>query len=191
MTGSQKERMLAGKLYRANDPELVADNQRISAWMARYNGMLAHGPDERAALLREAFGHVGNGVNIRPPFYCDYGYNIFVGDNVFLNHNCVLLDCNRIAIGVGTQIGPNVQILAADHPRDPEERRQMLEFSRPVHIGANVWIGAGAIILPGVSIGDNAIIGAGSIVTRDVPPDTMAVGNPARIRMPESPAPKG
>lgn len=179
---SQKQRMLAGELYVADDPELAADNRRISAWMDRYNATHTHSPAERLALLREAFASVGDGCNIRPPFHCDYGYNITLGRGVFLNFNCCILDVVAVSIGDNTQIGPNVQILTADHPRDPAQRRQMLEFGRPIAIGANVWIGGGAIILPGVTIGDDAVIGAGSVVTRDVPPGATAVGNPARVR---------
>jgi maltose O-acetyltransferase len=181
---SEKAKMLAGELYVADDPELAADNLCISAWMDRYNASHTRPQAERQAMLAEALGRVGEGVNIRPPFYCDYGYNISLGDRVFLNFNCVILDVVEVTIGEGTQIGPSVQILTADHPRDPVLRRQMLEFGRPVRIGANVWIGGGAIILPGISIGDDAVIGAGSIVTRDVPAEAVAVGNPARTRPP-------
>ena len=117
---------------------------------------------------------------IRPPFHCDYGYNIRLGDGVFLNFNCVILDVVAVTIGDQTQIGSGVQILTADHPRDPAVRVQGLEFGRPIAIGRNVWIGAGALILPGVTIGDDAVIGAGSVVTRDVPAGATAVGNPAR-----------
>ena len=178
---TEKQKMLAGGLYRADDPELVADNRRIGEWIARFNATTAR-PEDREALLREAFGHVGREVTIRPPFHCDYGYNISLGDGVFLNFNCVILDVVAVTIGNGTQIGPGVQILTADHPRDPQARRAMLEFGRPIWIGRNVWIGGGAIILPGVTIGDDAIIGAGSVVTRDVPAGSTAVGNPARLR---------
>jgi maltose O-acetyltransferase len=179
---TQKDRMLAGELYVADDPELAADNRRISAWMARYNAALDRSPEERHAMLVEAFAFVGAGANIRPPFFCDYGYNISIGDGAFMNHNCVVLDVVKVAIGARTQIGSAVQILTADHPRDPALRAQLLEFGRPVTIGSNVWIGSGAIILPGVSIGDDAVVGAGSVVTRDVPPGATAVGNPARLK---------
>ncbi len=179
---SQKERMLAGDLYVADDPELAADNRRISAWMDRYNASQTLSQPERQALLEEMFGSVGAGCNIRPPFHCDYGYNISLGRGVFMNHGCCILDVVRVSIGDLTQIGPGVQILTADHPRDPVQRRRMLEFGRPVTIGANVWIGGGAISLPGVTVGDDAIIGAGSVVTRDVPAGGVAVGNPARLR---------
>lgn len=179
---TEKDKMLAGELYVADSPELAADNRRISQWMSRYNASIALSPDERHAMLVEAFGEVGIGVNIRPPFFCDYGYNISIGEGSFMNFNCVVLDVVKVTIGSHTQIGSAVQILTADHPREPELRAQMLEFGRPVTIGSNVWIGSGAIILPGVTIGDNAVIGAGSVVTRDVPANAIAVGNPARLR---------
>jgi maltose O-acetyltransferase len=179
---SQKDRMLAGELYVADDPELAADNRRVSAWMARYNAALDRSPEQRHAMLAEAFAFVGTGVNIRPPFFCDYGYNINIGDGAFMNFNCVVLDVVKVMIGARTQIGSAVQILTADHPRDPALRAQLLEFGRPVTIGSNVWIGSGAIILPGVSIGDDAVVGAGSVVTRDVPPGATALGNPARLK---------
>jgi len=178
---TQKQRMLAGELYVADDPELAADNARISAWLDRYNASNAASTADRLAMLREAFARVGDGSTIRPPFHCDYGYNITLGRGVFLNFGCVILDVVAVTIGDGTQVGPGVQILAADHPRDPAERRAMLEFGRPVTIGADVWIGGGAIVLPGVTIGDDAIVGAGAVVTRDVPAGATVVGNPARV----------
>src|SRR5581483_10283395 len=179
MARSEKEKMLAGELYRASDPELQADLAATHRWLARYNAALAMAPDDRHALLQERLAAVGEGVVIRPPFHCDYGFNIRLGAGVFLNFNCVILDVAEVAIGAGTQIGPGVQILTADHPRDPAQRAAGLECGRPVRIGRNVWIGAGAIILPGVSIGDDALIGAGSVVTRDVPAGATAFGNPA------------
>ncbi len=178
---SEKEKMLAGELYVADCPELAADRARMSGWMERYNDSASHSPEARWAMLVEALGRVGEGVTIRPPFHCDYGYNISLGDGVFMNFNCVILDVARVEIGRATQIAPGVQILTADHPRDPEQRARGLEFGRAVTIGANVWIGGGAIILPGVTIGDDAIVGAGSVVTRDVPAGATVAGNPARV----------
>ncbi|WP_420139260.1 sugar O-acetyltransferase [Sphingomonas sp.] len=179
---SEKEKMLSGALYTADDPELAADSARAAAWIARYNAPTDPVTCDRAALLEEGLGSVGHRVTIRAPFYCDYGYNIHVGAGVFINFGCTVLDVARVDIGPGTQIGPGVQILTADHPRDPALRAQMLEFGRPIRIGANVWIGGGALIMPGVTIGDDAIIGAGSVVTRDVPAGATAMGNPARLQ---------
>ncbi len=171
--------MLAGQLYTADDPELQADLLKNQLWLARYNQ--SH-PQERAGLLAEHLGAVGENVNLRAPFYCDYGYNIELGRGVFLNFNCVILDVVKVVIGEGTQIGPAVQIYTATHPIDPEQRRQGLESGKPVTIGRNVWIGGGAIVNPGVTIGDDAVIGSGSVVTRDVAPGSTVMGNPARPR---------
>jgi maltose O-acetyltransferase len=179
---TEKEKMLSGDLYDAADPVLVADRNHATTLLYQYN-TTPHHAVTHAPLLAQLLADCGPGSVIRPPFFCDYGYNIHLGSGVFLNFNCVLLDVTEIEIGDQTQIGPAVQIYAADHPRSPEARRANLENGRPVRIGTNVWIGGGAIILPGVTIGDNAIIGAGSVVTRDVPPDATVVGNPARISL--------
>jgi maltose O-acetyltransferase len=179
MGGSEKERMLAGELYRGSDPELVHDRRRCRLLLRRINDE----PDdeERLALFRELLGGMGSGSFIQPPFACDYGYNVSVGDGVFVNFNTVILDCAPVTIGDGAQIASGVQLLAADHPRDAQSRRDLLELARPVSIGSNVWLGAGAIVLPGVSVGDDSVIGAGSVVTRDVPSGVVAVGNPCRV----------
>jgi maltose O-acetyltransferase len=179
---TEKEKMLAGELYDAGDPELQADIAAAQAWLARFNGLLGAPSAERMAVLAERLGALGERTEVRPPFHCDYGFNIHLGAGVFLNFNCVILDVTEVTVGDATQIGPGVQILAADHPRDPIERAKGLEFGRPVHIGRNVWIGGGAILLPGVTVGDDALIGAGSVVTRDVPAGATVVGNPARVR---------
>ena len=172
--------MLAGALYRPGDAEIVADQAATKAWLVRFNAGSAAPPEERRALLAERLGHVGPGSTIRPPFHCDYGFNISLGADAFLNFGCVILDVVAVDIGEGVQIGPAVQIYAADHPRDPAMRRAGLEFGRPVRIGPYAWIGGGAIILPGVTIGEDAVIGAGAVVTRDVPPGATVAGNPAR-----------
>ena len=177
---SEKQKMLAGELYRPGDAEIQADQAATKRWLVRYNAASAAPSGERRALLAERLGLVGEGAVIRPPFHCDYGFNIRLGRDAFLNFGCVILDVVEVEIGEGTQIGPAVQIYAADHPRDAETRRAGLEFGRPVRIGRHAWIGGGAIILPGVTIGDDAVIGAGSIVTRDVPAGVTVVGNPAR-----------
>ncbi|MFT4254681.1 MAG: sugar O-acetyltransferase [Caulobacter sp.] len=178
---THKARMLAGDLYDPLDAEIVADQEEALAWMELYNapGQTLAGRQE---LLKARFGSVGAGANIRAPFHCDYGYNIVLGDGVFMNFGCVILDVTTVTIGDRTMIGPHVKIFAADHPRDAETRRTGLEFGRPVTIGKDVWIGGGAIIVPGVTIGDGAVIGAGAVVTRDVPAGATAVGNPARVK---------
>jgi len=173
--------MLAGELYHADDAELKADRNAASAWLVRYNAALGASDADRHALLRELLAEAGDGAVIRAPFHCDSGYNIRIGAAVFFNFNCVVLDVVAVTVGARTQIGPAVQIYTADHPRDPSLRRTGAECGRPIRIGQDVWIGGGAIILPGVTIGDNAVIGAGSVVTRDVPAGSTARGNPARI----------
>ena len=177
MSSTQKQRMLAGELYDPNDPEIQADQRANQAWLDRYNRSAL---DDRPALLREHFGAVGDRATIRAPFHCDYGYNISIGAGAFMNFGCVILDVVQVIIGDGCQIGPMVQIYTADHPRDPVERASGLESGLPVTIGRNVWIGGGAIIVPGVTIGDDVIIGSGAVVTRDVPAGVTVVGNPAR-----------
>jgi maltose O-acetyltransferase len=181
LSKTEKQKMLAGELYRV-DAELAADQAATKEWLVRYNAALARPVSERHALLSERLAHAGSSAVIRPPFFCDYGYNIHLGDGVFLNFNCVILDVVEVTIGDRTQIGPAVQIYTADHPRDAETRRTGVEFGRPVRIGSDVWIGGGAIILPGVTIGDGAIIGSGSVVTRNVAEGVTVMGNPARPR---------
>jgi maltose O-acetyltransferase len=182
MSRSEKEKMLAGELYRPQDAEIQADLAANAAWLVRYNASGACSAAERRALLNERFASVGQGAEIRPPFHCDYGFNIRIGANAFLNFSCVILDVVEVSIGEGAQIGPAVQIYAADHPRDPDRRRSGLELGRPVRIGRNAWIGGGAVILPGVTVGDDALVGAGAVVTRDVPDGVVVFGNPARPR---------
>jgi maltose O-acetyltransferase len=177
---TEKEKMLAGELYRPSDPELQAEMAATQTWLSKYNAAAAATLAERHALLKMRVGHVGEHVEVRPPFFCDYGFNIRIGDRAFLNFNCVILDVVAVTIGEGAQIGPAVQIYTADHPRDPAQRRSGLELGRPVFIGRNTWIGGGAILLPGVTIGEDAIVGAGAVVTRDVAPGATVAGNPAR-----------
>jgi maltose O-acetyltransferase len=179
MGKSEKDKMLTGELYRASDPELVHERQRCRSLLEAFNAQ--QDEDQRLPLLKQLLGRIGSGAFIQPPFACDYGYNLSIGDNVFVNFNTVILDCASVTIGEGTQMGPGVQLLAADHPRDPQARRSLLELARPVSIGSNVWIGAAAVVLPGVSVGDDSIIGAGSVVTRDIPSGAVAVGSPCRV----------
>ncbi|MCE0504221.1 MULTISPECIES: sugar O-acetyltransferase [unclassified Roseivivax] len=176
---SEKDKMIAGEMYYPGDPQLAADRKRAQQLMQRYN-QTVFGDESRRPILEEMLGALGESVAIRAPFYIDYGYNITVGSGVFLNYSCYLLDAGPIVIGDGCDIGPFVQILTADHPRDRAARKAELESALPVRVGADVWIGASAILLPGITVGDGAIIGAGAVVTRDVPEGATVVGNPAR-----------
>jgi maltose O-acetyltransferase len=178
---TEKDKMLSGDLYDPGDPQLCADRVTAQRFMRAYNQTIVENGDIRRPLLKEHLGSIGERCALRAPLYVDYGYNVFIGDGVFMNYGCVLLDVCEIRIGAQTQIGPGVQIYTADHPRDAASRRDGVEFGRPVSIGANVWVGGHAIILPGITIGDDAIIGAGSVVTRDVAAGSSVVGNPARM----------
>ena len=171
--------MLAGEPYRPGDPELVAMRARCQRLMAAYNATTVSDGDVRRPLLAEMLG-TARSVAIRAPIYLDYGVHVHLGEDVFLNYGCTLLDVCEIRIGERTQIGPMVQVLAADHPRDAASRDAGLETGAPVTIGRNCWIGGGAIVLPGVTVGDDAIVGAGSVVTRDVPAGATVAGIPAR-----------
>jgi maltose O-acetyltransferase len=170
---SEREKMLAGELYHPGDPQLTADRRRCRELLRRLPG--------EPHLLEELLGHVGEGAHIETPFACDYGFNISLGARAFVNFNAVFLDCALITIGDRAQIGPAVQLLTADHPLDLGQRRAGLENAKPIDVGADAWIGGGAIVLPGVSIGANSVIGAGSVVTRPIPANVVAVGNPCRV----------
>jgi maltose O-acetyltransferase len=178
---SMRERMLAGELDLANDPELVADLERAQRLAHRYNAMEPGDREARRALLRELLGSFGEGSEIRAPFHCDYGRHTTVGARTFINIGVVCLDGAGVAIGDDVQIGPNVQLLTATHPLEPRPRREKWESAFPISVGDNAWIGGGAIVLPGVSIGPDSVVGAGSVVTRDVPARSVVVGNPARV----------
>ncbi|MBK9082859.1 MAG: sugar O-acetyltransferase [Rhizobiales bacterium] len=172
--------MTAGELYDPADPELVRARAETARWLVRLAACAAE-PDMRRALLAERLAELGEGAEIRDPFRCDYGFNIRVGARAFLNFGCVILDVAPVTIGEGAQIGPNVMLCAADHPREAATRRAGLEFGRPVVVGPHAWIGAGAIVLPGVTIGEGAVVGAGAVATRDVPAGATVAGNPARL----------
>ena len=175
------EKMIAGELYRALDPELSALRRRARLLTRELNASRDDEEEARARILRELIPNAGEGLWIEPPFYCDYGRNITAGKRVFLNFDCVILDVAPVHIGDHSQFGPAVQIYTASHPFDAAERRSGLEFGKPIGIGADVWIGGAAIICPGVSIGSRSVIGAGSVVTRDIPDDVFAAGNPCRV----------
>ena len=177
---TERAKMLAGELYDPMDAELVAGRERARDLCQALNATRESEPDKRRALLRELFGKGGESVWMQPPFYCDYGSNIYLGERVFFNFNCVVLDVCEVRIGDFTLFGPAVQIYTATHPMEASLRRRQ-ELGKPIEIGADVWVGGGAIILPGVRIGAQAVIGAGSVVTRDVPEHTFAAGNPCRV----------
>jgi maltose O-acetyltransferase len=180
-TRSMRERMLAGDLYLADDPELDALSHRSGDFQDAYNATGSRQGEERFRLLGEWLGGVGEGTVIRPPFRVDYGSFITIGARTFANFGLVALDVAPITIGDDVQIGPNVQLLTPTHPVDPEPRRAKWEAAKPIAIGDNVWLGGGAIVLPGVTIGENTVVGAGAVVTKDLPANVIAVGNPARV----------
>jgi len=184
---TEKEKMLAGELYYSSDPELTSDRYRAKKLMWRYNSITELNfneeelLEERMKVVKEWFGKVDSYVFIEPPFYCDYGYNISMGEYVYMNHNCVILDVNTVEIGANTMFGPNCQLLSATHLPEPETRMKGLELGLPIKIGENCWFGGGVIVCPGVTIGDQVSIGAGSVVTKDTPSNVIAFGNPCRV----------
>ncbi|MEV4673228.1 MULTISPECIES: sugar O-acetyltransferase [Actinomadura] len=178
---SNRERMLAGDLYIADDPDLEAASRRAVALAHRYGEVYATDPDAARPILEDLLGSIAPDAHIRPPLYVDYGSYITVGSGTFANFGLTALDVAPITIGSDVQIGPNVQLLTPTHPLDPERRRAKLEAAEPIVIEDNVWLGGGAIVLPGVTIGENSVIGAGAVVTKDVPANVVAVGNPARV----------
>lgn len=181
MEKNEKEKMLAGELYIAADLQLANERKQARRLTRNYNNTTEEETEKRRQILTELFAKVGQNIEIEPPFYCDYGSNIYVGDKFYMNFGCVILDCNKVEIGDNVLCAPYVQIYTAYHPTSPEIRLSGQELAAPVKIGNNVWIGGGAIICPGVTIGDNSTIGAGSVVTKDIPENVIAVGNPCRI----------
>ena len=178
--GEMRERMLRGELYIADDPEIEAEFVRVQELVARFNRSQPGAGDERDALLRQMLRHVGEGVVVRPPFFCEYGA-VSVGDRTFVNVDAIMLDVAPITIGAACQIATRVQLLTATHPIDPGPRRAGWEYAEPITIADNVWLGGGAIVCPGVSIGQDTVVGAGAVVTRDLPPGVVAAGVPARV----------
>ena len=177
---TERERMLSGELYDPFDPELVAGRQRARDLCQDLNATREADTAGRRQILEALFGRGGGSVWMQPPFFCDYGSNIELGERVFFNFNCIVLDVCPVRIGSFSLFGPAVQIYTPVHPFNAELRRRQ-ESGKPVEIGSDVWVGGGAMILPGVRIGSRAIIGAGSVVTRDVPDDVFAAGNPCRV----------
>ena len=189
MSMTERDKMLAGELYDPFDPELTQGREHARDLTHLLNQTRDRDADERRSILKLLFGTGGDTVWLQPPFFCDYGSNIHMGERVFFNFNCTILDVCKVTIGDYTQIGSGVQILTPLHPLDAALRRQQ-EYGAPVTIGADVWIGSGALILPGVTIGHRTVIGAGSVVTKDIPSDVLAVGNPCRVLRPITQADK-
>jgi maltose O-acetyltransferase len=177
---TEREKMLAGELYDPADPELVRARERARDLCWDLNATREVQVEERRRLLRELLGAGGDDVWLQPPFFCDYGFNIYLGTKCFFNFNCVVLDVCEVRIGDYTLFGPAVQIYTGTHPLDHQERRKR-EYAKPVTIGSDVWVGGGSIICPGVKIGSRSVIGAGSVVTRDIPDGVIAVGSPCRV----------
>ena len=178
---TERDRMLAGEPYDASDPELVAARHDARRLTQRLNALDPDELEERAALVGELLGAVGAGTWVETPFYCDYGTNTRLGARVYLNIGCILLDAAAITLADDVQLGPAVQLLTSDHPRDAAQRADGLESARPISIGARAWLGGGVIVLPGIEIGHDTIIGAGSVVTRSVGPGLVAAGNPCSV----------
>jgi maltose O-acetyltransferase len=179
--GEQKDRMLRGELFCYRDEELLADRERGTKLVERFNGTGRDETEARLAILEELLGHIGADVDIAGPLYCEYGPQITIEDDVFINVNVMLLDVARIVVKRGAMLGPGVKLLTATHPVEAAERRKKLEQGKPITIGEEVWLGAGVIVLPGVTIGDRTTVGAGSVVTKDLPADVLAIGSPARV----------
>ena len=178
---NEKEKMLSGQLYLGSEKEIAKDRYNARLLFQKANKFGAEKAEERIKLFYSLFGKAGKDLWIEPPFYCDYGYNIKMGDQVFMNFNCCILDVVEVNIGNNVFLAPNVHIYTATHPLDAKTRDSLLEHGKPVTIGNSVWIGGGAIICPGVSIGDGSVIAAGAVVVKDIPPNVLVGGNPAKI----------
>ena len=179
---TDKELMLKGELYiPSNDPQLAKDCARSRRITRLFNATTEADLDTREELIRELFGGTGEHFYIEPPFRCDYGSNIYIGENFYTNFDCIILDVCEVHIGDNVMFGPRVCVYTAGHPIDPGVRTEALEFGKPVTIGNNVWIGGNVVINPGLTIGDNVVIGSGSVVTRDIPDGVVAAGNPCRV----------
>lgn len=178
---TEKQHMLAGNMYDPMDEQLVKERHRARLLFQQINSLNDDSKAERIKLLYELLEQAGKNLWIEPPFYCDYGYNILTGDNIFMNFNCCILDVTTVTIGNHVMIGPHVQIYTATHPLEHTLRNSGKEFAKPITIGNNVWIGGNAVICPGVSLGNNVVVGAGAVVTKSFPDDVFIAGNPAKI----------
>jgi maltose O-acetyltransferase len=178
---SEKQKMLTGELYNAQDPQLVEGRRKARDLIKELNDSRAGDEERRSSIILQLFASAGKNIWIEPPFYCDYGTNITVGDNVYFNFNCVALDPAPVVVGSNVLFGPNVQIYTASHPIAYLERRTGLEFAKAIEIGSDIWIGGSVILGPGVVVGSRSVIGAGSVVTKDIPEGVFAAGNPCRV----------
>ncbi len=178
---TEKEKMISGLYYLACDKQLVQDRIKAKNLCLAYNALPAEDFKGKEEILRRLFGKMGGSVTIEPNFFCDYGYNIEFVDNAYINHNCVILDCAKVTIGANVMIGPNCGIYTAQHPIEAKPRISALESAKPIFIEDNVWLGGNVTILPGVRIGKNSVIGAGAVVNRNIPPNSLAVGNPCKV----------
>lgn len=178
---TEKEKMIAGELYNGNEEELIKDRGRAKDICANYNRLEPSNIKEREKVIKSLLGKTGNNILVEQNFWCDYGYNISVGENFYMNHNGVILDGAKVEFGDNVFIAPNCGFYTAGHPLDVELRNKGIEYTKPIKVGSNVWIGGNVVVLPGVMIGDNVTIGAGSIVTKDIPSNVVAFGNPCKV----------
>jgi len=178
---TEKEKMLAGELYDPLDKQLSEERMRARLLIKELNETSEDDAEKRSGILKELIPAAEPGLWLQPPFYCDYGTNIRIGEKVFFNFNCVVLDVAEVTIGSRTMFGPNVQVYTATHPMNHLERASGVEYAKPIVIGADVWIGGSVVICPGVMVGDRSVIGAGSVVTKNIPPDVFAAGNPCKV----------
>ena len=177
---TEKEKMINGKPYKAFGEELLGERQHAKEMIFEFNSLRPSEIEKRNQIIEKLFGKVSDNFFIEPPFRCDYGYNISIGENFYTNYNCTILDCAKITIGDNVLFGPNVSLFTAGHPIHFEPRNVGIEYAYPIAIGNNVWIGGGTIVNPGITIGDNVVIGSGSVVTKDIPANVIAVGNPCK-----------
>ncbi len=178
---SEKEKMLKGEMYNAEDAELFYERIKCKNLCHKYNSLNPDKIAERTDIIKKIFAKTGHKIFIEPNFFCDYGYNIEIGENFYSNHNCVILDPAKVTFGDNVFIGPNCGFYTAGHPLDSENRNSGLEFAKPITVGNNVWIGGNVCVMPDVIIGDNVVIGAGSVVTKNIPSNSVAVGNPCKV----------
>ena len=179
---TEKEKMLAGEIYDANfNKELIRERMKAQDLCYKYNSIKPSNIKKRQSTIRRIIGKTKNNFLIEQPFICDYGYNIEIGENFYSNHNLTILDGNKVKFGDNVFIAPNCSFYTAGHPVDAETRNKGLEYAKPIEVGSNVWIGGDVVVLPGVKIGDNTVIGAGSVVTKDIPSNCVAVGNPCKV----------